>query len=209
MVFIYGPPAVGKSTVSKELSTMTGFRYFVNHQASDPVAAIVDFENNKSLFRSIANDIKDLILERAVDIGLPGLIMTFCYSPPDSDRNLGRTRDMLSKKGGVTTSFVRLSCSDDELVRRVQDPSRKLVSVKKLSNPQELRRAMAQNNFNLPIPYVDSLDIDTTHIPARDVADMIARNYGFPPYTTPSPIMGHSSSHSRSQDQRGPPLRFG
>ena len=114
MVFIYGPPAVGKQTVAKELSSLSGFRFFINHQASDPVSAILDFEENPTLFRSLCNEVKNMILEKAINIELPGLIMTFCYSRPDSDENLSITMDLLKRKN-VDMYFSRLYCDHNEL----------------------------------------------------------------------------------------------
>ena len=37
LVFIYGPPAVGKLTVAKELSLITGYPLFHNHLTRDLV----------------------------------------------------------------------------------------------------------------------------------------------------------------------------
>lgn len=182
MVFIYGPPAVGKLTVAKDLAALTSFRFFINHQASDPVQSIIDFEKDPHLFRKVSNDVKNLILERAVDIGLPGLIMTFCYSRPDSDYNLKQTMNMLEKKG-ADMSFIKLYCDNKELYRRVEDPSRKLYSVRKLSNITDLRDAIEKHGFMEEIPYVNSLSIDNTSISSGKVADMIAKHYNFPPYS--------------------------
>jgi len=182
MVFIYGPPAVGKLTVAKDLSALTGFRLFVNHQASDLVQSILDFEKDPSLFRRVSNEVKNLILEKAVDIGLPGLIMTFCYSRPDSDKNLCETMEILQRKG-VDMSFVRLYCEDKELFKRVEDPSRKLYSSRKLSSPVELQQAMNKHGFKEEISYVNSLSIDNTSLSSKEVAEIIARHYQFPPHS--------------------------
>ncbi|MFH1290730.1 MAG: AAA family ATPase [Nanoarchaeota archaeon] len=179
VVFIYGPPAVGKATAARELSRLTGFRYFTNHAASDPVSAILDFEENPSRFRSVANSVKNLILGSAVDMGLPGLIMTFCYSRPDSDKNLGETMDLLRRKG-ADVAFVRLHCSDEELFRRVKDPSRKTMSARKLTSVEELQEALRKHNFKEEIPHVENLFIDNTTISSKAVAEKIAGHHGLP-----------------------------
>jgi len=181
MIFIYGPPAVGKMAVAKELSELTGFRYFINHQASDPVRSILDFEKDPSKFRRVANKVKLLILEEAVDAQIPGLIMTFCYSRPDADQNLYALMAPL-KKRGININFARLYCDEGELYRRVQDPSRKLNDVKKLTDPEELREALRKHNFREEISYVKSLSIDNTFLSPEETAIRIAQNFEFHSY---------------------------
>jgi len=176
VVFVYGPPAVGKATVARELSLITGFRYFMNHQASDPVQAILDFEDNPSLFRGVANEVKKVIMGKAIEIGLPGLIITFCYSPPDADHNLRETMNFLNEKGAEML-FIKLCCEDNELFRRVQDPTRKLMSAKKLTNIEDLKEAIEKHGFKKQIPYVESLPIDTTSLLPWKAAEIIAKHY--------------------------------
>ena len=168
---------------TKKLSSLSGFRFFINHQASDPVSAILDFEENPTLFRSLCNEVKNMILEKAINIELPGLIMTFCYSRPDSDENLSITMDLLKRKN-VDMYFSRLYCDHNELLRRVEDPARKSSSVRKLSKASDLEEAMKRHGFEEKIPYVESLSIDTTTITARTTAEAIAKHYGFHPYST-------------------------
>src|SRR5262245_57197679 len=43
LVFLHGPPAVGKLTVARELARLTGFRLFHNHLTVDAVTAVFDF----------------------------------------------------------------------------------------------------------------------------------------------------------------------
>jgi len=40
LLFIYGPAAVGKLTVARELAKLTGFRLFHNHLTVDAVMAL-------------------------------------------------------------------------------------------------------------------------------------------------------------------------
>ena len=43
LVFIYGPPGVGKFTVATELAELTGYKLFHNHQSIDAVRAVFTF----------------------------------------------------------------------------------------------------------------------------------------------------------------------
>ena len=40
LILLYGPPAVGKLTIAKELARLTGFKLFHAHLTSDVVEAI-------------------------------------------------------------------------------------------------------------------------------------------------------------------------
>ena len=42
LIVIYGPPAAGKLTVSKELSRITGYKVFHNHLAIDFIESVLD-----------------------------------------------------------------------------------------------------------------------------------------------------------------------
>jgi tRNA uridine 5-carbamoylmethylation protein Kti12 len=43
LIFIYGPPAVGKLTVASELAKLTGFKLFDNHVSIDFVKSVFDY----------------------------------------------------------------------------------------------------------------------------------------------------------------------
>lgn len=43
LVFIYGPPAVGKFTVVRELSRQTGFKLYDNHVSINFVKTLFEF----------------------------------------------------------------------------------------------------------------------------------------------------------------------
>lgn len=43
LIFIYGPPAVGKLSVANALAKLTGYRVFHNHLTIDLVRSIFDW----------------------------------------------------------------------------------------------------------------------------------------------------------------------
>lgn len=43
LVFIYGPPGVGKRTVGQALSSRTGYRFFHNQISIDCVRPVLDY----------------------------------------------------------------------------------------------------------------------------------------------------------------------
>ena len=45
LVFLHGPPAVGKLTVARALAARTGLRLFHNHLVLDAITAVFDFRS--------------------------------------------------------------------------------------------------------------------------------------------------------------------
>ena len=64
LVFLYGPPGVGKLTVGKELSAMTGYPLFHNHLVFDLVAAL--FEPFTPSFIRVCDDLRIKTLDKYI-----------------------------------------------------------------------------------------------------------------------------------------------
>jgi len=45
LVYLYGPPGVGKLTVARELVALTGFKLFHNHLTVDLVRSLFPFDS--------------------------------------------------------------------------------------------------------------------------------------------------------------------
>ncbi len=45
VIFLYGPPAVGKLTIAKVIAEKTGYKLLHNHLIVNPIAEIFPFEN--------------------------------------------------------------------------------------------------------------------------------------------------------------------
>ena len=71
LVFIYGPPAVGKLTVAEGLAALTGFRLFHNHLTVDLVTSI--FERGMPSYGEMVWRIRFAILEEAARANIDGL----------------------------------------------------------------------------------------------------------------------------------------
>jgi hypothetical protein len=75
LVFLYGPPAVGKYTIGVELAARTGFRLFHNHLTVNLVSAVFDRDSEVwlRLLRGVRRDILTEAAHHRVS-----LIMTGC-----------------------------------------------------------------------------------------------------------------------------------
>ena len=76
LVFVFGPPAVGKMTVGREICARTGYKLLHNHMTVEPVLDVFPFGSPP--FGRLVNEFRRRILEEAV-LALDGLVMTMVW----------------------------------------------------------------------------------------------------------------------------------
>ncbi len=81
LVMLFGPPAVGKMTVGREIARRTGYKLFHNHMSIEPILDI--FEWGTPSFNRLTMLIRRRVIEEAVAADLPGLIFTFVWNVDD------------------------------------------------------------------------------------------------------------------------------
>jgi chloramphenicol 3-O-phosphotransferase len=166
LVFIHGAPAVGKLTVARELAELTGFRLFHNHLTVDLLSPVFAFGSEPfvvlreqiwlSTFREAAKNSVSLI---------------FTFNPEATVRKgfIQDTIDVVGSAGG-TVIFVELRCSEDELERRIEDPSRNEFG--KLASVEQYRSLKDSGAFHFPrLP--SGISLDTTNQLPADTARLI------------------------------------
>ena len=158
LIIIYGSEASGKLTVAKELTKRTGFCLFHNHVTVDIGRIFFGFETRE--FRDLVWDLRILTLEHAVKGQIPGVIFTWAYSHPDMLPELDRIKDLAATLN-INIHYVYLSCSQNELRRRVIEDSRKVAG--KVHTIEGLERQLEIKNHQ-PIPDSNSLIIDNTSL---------------------------------------------
>ena len=170
LIFIYGPPAVGKLTIAKELEKITGFKLLHNHLVRDIMELVIG--KDSPIFSSEKNKMYLQLLTLAAKTKTPGIIFTFFYNHPRSEKFVKLLiKNVQGHKGKVY--FIRLCCDQPELFKRVGNKSRKIFN--KIISVKSLEKIFDQDNFFFKIPYVRNLDIDNTNIPPKKVAQMIAK----------------------------------
>src|SRR5688572_543060 len=105
LVFLYGPPAVGKLTVANALAELTGYKVFHNHLTLDCVLALFEFDNKA--FGSLVLQIRLAILEEAARQGVD-TIFTFVYNAEGDRPYVQKLCDAVERHGG-STFFVQLN----------------------------------------------------------------------------------------------------
>jgi hypothetical protein len=166
-------PGVGKLTVARELEKLTGFRVFHNHLAVDLVGSV--FEFGSAPFVELREKIWLEVFSQAAAARLDGLIFTFAFDRTVRRSFIENTREIVESSGGKVL-FVELRCSDEELERRIEHPSRR--SFGKLNSVawfRELREAGAFVDPGIP---AERLVVDTTELSASDAAGLIVSELG-------------------------------
>ena len=106
LLFVVGPPAVGKMSVGQAVAERTGLRLFHNHIAIE--LALRYFDYGTQAFRRIDGAIRRLVIEEVAASDLPGLVFTFVWA-----FNLPGSRHSLTSVRGRSVSAARACCSSN------------------------------------------------------------------------------------------------
>ncbi|HEX4526416.1 MAG TPA: AAA family ATPase [Gaiellaceae bacterium] len=171
LIFLYGPPAVGKLTVAKALSERIGFRVLHNHVTIDAVGAVFDF-GTEAFWGVVGRLREDLIATAArehVD-----LIYTYVYAPGDEPRVV-KVVEAYEREGGRVW-FVQLTASKEELLRRVSGEERARHG--KITEPAALLQLLDEHDCFQPVAVRPSLELDLGELSADEAAARIAEYVG-------------------------------
>lgn len=169
LIFLHGLPGVGKLTVARELSKITGFKVFHNHLTVDLVGSV--FEFGSLPFVELREKVWLLVFSRALTANLDGLIFTFAYDSTVSRDFIQNTQNLFEAGGGEVL-FVELRCSTEVLESRIEQTSRRQFG--KLGSVAQFRELKASGAFVDPGIPEQHLVVDTTALSATDAARLIA-----------------------------------
>jgi hypothetical protein len=171
LVFIYGPPGVGKLSVARELSRLTGYRLFDNHVSIDCAKSVFDFGTPP--FWRVVRSIRDVVFEEAAAHDV-SLVFTYVYGHPNDAPHVERFCGLFESHGGRAL-LVRLVCAREELERRLTRPER--TSTGKLASLDTLRELTERLDLFSPVDGRESLEIDNTGVEPAEVARLIVAHY--------------------------------
>lgn len=166
LIFIYGPPAVGKYTVGSALAAKTGYKLFHNHLTVDVVRTL--FDDDDARRSPLLCDLRLHVIAAAADANID-IIFTLAYTAGESDAFVAQVIDAVTARGG-TVHFVRLQAPDETLYARLGNESRH--SLGKTTNPERLCRKLL-TPVKEKIDYAASVDIHTSQLTPEQSAQCI------------------------------------
>jgi shikimate kinase len=166
LVFLHGPAASGKLTVGRELAKLTGYRLFHNHLVVDTVTAVFDFGSES--FVRLREEMWLAVFREAASTGV-SLIFTFA---PERTVRESFVSEAISavEEGGGRVIFVELTCTPEDLDRRVEDASR--AAFGKLRSKALFQELRASGVFDYPKLPAD-LTVDTSLLAPQEAARLI------------------------------------
>lgn len=179
LVIIFGPGAVGKMTVGRELCALTGYKLFHNHMSIDPVLGIFDF--GTPAFVRLTSELRRRVIEEAVAADLPGLVFTVVWDL-DSPDDQAYVETLLApvRAAGGRIDFVELYADQATRLAREGTPGRLAHKATKrdVARSREILVQLDEsgrlNTVNGAFRYPGLLRYDTTHDGPRVVAGRIA-----------------------------------
>jgi shikimate kinase len=177
LLLLYGPPAVGKLTIAKEIARLTGFKVFHAHLTVDLVVSI--FPRDTPTYLQLVWDLRCAVFAQAVRAHLDGLIFTTVYGR-DREPFIARSVEVVESCGGEVY-FVHLSCQTETLRQRVVREDRKqygkITSVELLN--ETLRQREPQGLFDAATQW-ESLSLNTDVLRPVEAAQQVIAHYRLP-----------------------------
>jgi hypothetical protein len=183
LVFIVGPPAVGKMTVGTALARRTDLRLFHNHHTIDLILRFFPFGSPP--FARLNREFRRRIFEEVASSELPGLIFTYVWAfDRESDDAFVEELAEIFRAHGGRICFVELEATQDERLRRNETEFRLAEKPSKRDLGASTARLLADdlayqlNSAGRFDGRADYLRIENSALSADHVAERIVEHFG-------------------------------
>lgn len=175
LIFIYGPPAVGKQTVGEALARQLGYRILDNHKSVEMLRQLFPFEDPRLnvIRRKLQGKFRLEMFEEAAKAGVD-FITTCAIAGPQHFDFYRQTAAAIEKHGGHVL-FVQLAPSREAMLERVTQNSRKGIKIE----TQERLLQLLRNEPELfdTFPDREHLTLDNSALSAEEAAAEIKEYY--------------------------------
>ncbi len=169
LLFLYGPPAVGKLTVARSVAELTGGRLFHNHLTVNLAKSLYEFGSPG--FIELRERVWMEVFRHAMAEGMPLLIFTFNPENSVPQRFVDSLFAEVAASGGEVIA-VELAADEAAIEERIAAESRKREG--KLVDLELYRRLRDSGVFDSPVLPPPRLRIDTTRLSPAESARAIA-----------------------------------
>jgi len=192
LLFVVGPPTVGKMSVGKAIAERTGLRLFHNHISIE--LALRYFDYGTPAFRRINGEIRRRIIEEVAASDLRGLVFTFvwAFNLPEDQAAVDEYATPFRKRG-ARVLFVELEATQAERLKRNECISRLAEKPSKSDLEASRRRLLeldTRNLFNSGGKFderPDYLRVNNTLLTPGEVAERVIEHFDLPRLTEAKP----------------------
>ena len=192
LLFVVGPPAVGKMSVGQAIAERTGLRLFHNHIAIELAVRYFDF--GTPAFHRIDGAIRRLVIEEVAASDLPGLVFTsvWAFNMPEDQAQVEEYAKPFRDRG-ARVLFVELEAPQAERLKRTAGESR-LAEKPSRRDLEAVRRDLLDDDARYQLNSggkfdwrPDYLRINNTHLTPGEVAERVIEHFALPRFTGANP----------------------
>jgi hypothetical protein len=192
LLFVVGPPAVGKMSVGQAITERTGLRLFHNHISIELALRYFDF--GTPAFHRIDGAIRRLIPWEVAASDLPGLVFTYvwAFNVPE-DQAVVEEYAKPFRDRGARVLFVELEATQAERLKRAAGGSR-LAEKPSRRDLDASRRDLLDDDARYQLnsggkfdQRPDYLRINNTLLTPGEVAERVIEHFALPRLTGANP----------------------
>ena len=192
LLFVVGPPAVGKMSVGQAITERTGLRLFHNHIAIE--LALRYFDHGTPAFHRLDGQIRRLVIEEVAASDLPGLVFTYvwAFNLPE-DQAVVEEYAKPFRERGARVLFVELEAPQAERLKRTAGVSR-LAEKPSRRDLDAVRRDLLEDDARYQLnsggkfdQHPDYLRINNTLLTPGEVAERVIEHFALPRLTGANP----------------------
>lgn len=169
LLIIFGPPAVGKLTVARELAKTTDFKIFHNHMIDDVIKNYFPYESPQ--LNSLSFEFRKRIIEECTKAGM-NLIFTYFwkFDLDRGKRNIDTYKKIVEDNGGEVF-FAELFAPIKERLKRAADAERHKHKIatgpEAVEEIEKMHKTSSMGDFFYKTNYIF---IDNSNLAPKEVA---------------------------------------